>query len=49
MTGIKNIVIPFALTAEVPKSVTLKAIQETEKGSMKSFSTIDELTEDLND
>lgn len=46
---IKNKGIPFALTAEVPNSITLKAIQEAEEGDMASFSTIDELMEDLDD
>ena len=41
--------IPFPVTAEVPNALTLKAIQEAEKGEMASFSTIDALMEDLND
>ena len=41
--------IPFPVTAEVPNDLTLKAIQEAEKGEMASFSSIDALMEDLND
>ena len=41
--------IPFPVSAEIPNALTLKAIQEAEKGEMASFSTIDALIEDLND
>ena len=41
--------IPFPISAEIPNALTLKAIQEAEKGKMASFSSIDELMEDLND
>ena len=41
--------IPFPVTAEKPNSLTLKAIEEAEKGKMASFSSIDALMEDLND
>ena len=41
--------IPFPVSAEVPNALTLKAIQEAENGEMASFSSIDELMEDLND
>lgn len=46
---IKNKGIPFALTTEAPNSVTLKAIQDAENDNMESFSSIEELMEDLND
>jgi DNA-damage-inducible protein J len=46
---IRNNGIPFALSAEVPNEATLKAIKEAEAGKMASFSSIDELMEDLND
>ncbi len=41
--------IPFPVSAEMPNALTLKAIQEAEKGEMVSFSSIDALMEDLND
>ena len=41
--------IPFPVTMETPNTVTLRAIREAEKGEMASFSSIDELMEDLND
>ena len=41
--------IPFPVSAEVPNAMTLKAIQEAEKGEMASFTSIDALMEDLND
>lgn len=41
--------IPFPVSAEIPNALTLKAIQEAEKGEMASFSSIDALMEDLND
>lgn len=41
--------IPFPVSADVPNAVTLKAIRDAEKGKMASFSSIDELMEDLND
>ncbi len=34
---------------DVPNETTLKAIKEAEAGKMASFSSIDELMEDLND
>ena len=41
--------IPFPISADIPNAVTLNAIKEAEKGGMASFSSIDELMEDLND
>ncbi len=41
--------IPFPVSTESPNAVTLRAIEEAEKGKMTSFSSIDELMEDLND
>ena len=41
--------IPFPLSADVPNDITLQAIRDAEKGKMASFSSIDELMEDLND
>lgn len=41
--------IPFPISADSPNSTTIKAIKEAEKGKMASFSSIDELMEDLND
>ena len=41
--------IPFAVSADVPYEITLQAIKEAESGGMASFSSIDELMEDLND
>ena len=41
--------IPFPISADIPNAVTLNAIKEAEKGEMASFSSIDELMEDLND
>ena len=40
--------IPFPLSADIPNEVTLKAIKEAEQGEMASFTSIDELMEDLN-
>lgn len=41
--------IPFPISADIPNAVKLNAIKEAEKGEMASFSSIDELMEDLND
>ena len=41
--------IPFSLSADVPNAVTLQAIKDAEEGKMASFSSIEELMEDLND
>ncbi len=41
--------IPFPVSADTPNKVTVQAIKEAEKGEMASFSSIDELMEDLND
>ena len=41
--------IPFPVSADVPNATTLEAIRDAEKGEMASFSSIDELMEDLND
>ena len=41
--------IPFPISADTPNKVTLQAIKEAEKGEMASFSSIDELMEDLKD
>ena len=41
--------IPFPVSADVPNATTLEAIRDAEKGKMASFSSIDELMEDLND
>ncbi len=41
--------IPFTLSAETPNEVTMRAIMAAEKGEMASFSSIDDLMEDLND
>ncbi len=41
--------IPFPISADTPNKVTLQAIKSAEKGEMASFSSIDELMEDLND
>ncbi|SCY14104.1 DNA-damage-inducible protein J [Lachnospiraceae bacterium XBB2008] len=41
--------IPFPVSAGTPNKITLQAIKEAEKGEMASFSSIDELMEDLND
>ncbi len=41
--------IPFPITADIPNKGTLLAIKAAEKGEMASFSSIDELMEDLND
>lgn len=41
--------IPFPISADIPNAVTLNAIKEAEKGGLASFSSIDELMEDLND
>ncbi len=41
--------IPFPVSADVPNKTTKKAIKAAEKGQMASFSSIDELMEDLND
>ena len=41
--------IPFTVSADIPNEVTIKAIKAAERGEMASFSSIDELMEDLND
>lgn len=41
--------IPFAISADIPNALTLKAIRDAENGEMASFSSIDALMEDLND
>lgn len=41
--------IPFNISTEIPNATTLKAIKDAEKGEMASFSSIDDLMEDLND
>ena len=41
--------LPFMVTANTPNKTTLKAIKEADKGNMATFSSIDELMEDLND
>ncbi len=41
--------IPFPISADIPNEVTMKAIKDAEKGKMASFSSIEELMEDLND
>ena len=41
--------IPFLITTDTPNTVTLNAIKEAEAGEMASFSSIDDLMEDLND
>ena len=41
--------IPFIVSTNIPNAVTINAIKEAEKGEMKSFSSIDELMENLND
>ena len=41
--------IPFNISADIPNEITLQAIREAESGGMASFSSIDELMEDLND
>lgn len=41
--------IPFNVSAEIPNEVTLQAIKDAENGEMASFSSIDELMEDLDD
>ncbi|MBQ9360711.1 MAG: type II toxin-antitoxin system RelB/DinJ family antitoxin [Lachnospiraceae bacterium] len=41
--------IPFTVSADIPNEVTIKAIKAAEQGEMASFSSIDELMEDLND
>ena len=41
--------IPFPVSADVPNATTIEAIRDAEKGKMASFSSIDELMEDLND
>ena len=41
--------IPFPVSADVPNATTLESIRDAEKGKMASFSSIDELMEDLND
>ena len=47
--GVRTNGIPFPVTAEMPNALTLKAIEEAEKGKMASLSSIDALMEDLND
>ena len=41
--------IPFPVSAEIPNDITIKAIKAAEDGQMASFSSIDDLMEDLND
>lgn len=41
--------IPFPVSADIPNEITLKAIKAAEEGEMASFSSIEELMEDLND
>ncbi len=41
--------IPFPVSADVPNAVTIKAIEDAERGQLTTFSSIDELMEDLND
>ena len=41
--------IPFPVSMDVPNEVTLRAIEDAEKGKMATFSSIDALMEDLND
>ena len=41
--------IPFTISADNPNELTLRALKEAEKGKMASFSSIDELMDDLND
>ena len=41
--------IPFNVSVDVPNEITLQAIREAENGSIASFSSIDELMEDLDD
>ena len=41
--------IPFPISADTPNAITSKAIEEAEKGEMASFSSLDDLMEDLND
>ena len=41
--------IPFNVSANTPNQTTLNAIREAEKGNMKSFSSIEDLMEDLDD
>lgn len=41
--------IPFPVSAEIPNDITIKAIKAAEEGQMASFSSIDDLMEDLND
>ena len=41
--------IPFDVTLNVPNATTLRAFKELEEGGGKSFSSLEELMEDLND
>ena len=41
--------IPFPVSADIPNDITNKAIKAAEEGQMASFSSIDDLMEDLND
>jgi DNA-damage-inducible protein J len=41
--------IPFMITAAKPNETTLNAIKQIEQNEYESFSSIDELMEDLND
>lgn len=42
--------IPFEIKGDIPNAETVKAIKETEKGKglSKSYSSVDEMMEDLN-
>ncbi len=40
---------PFMVSAETPNKTTLKAFKELEDGDYKTFSSVSELMEDLND
>ncbi len=46
---IRNNGLPFMVTADVPNKETVKAIQAANDNEMASFSSIEELMEDLND
>ncbi len=39
--------IPFPISADIPNAATIKAIKDAKKGEMASFSSIDELMENL--
>ena len=46
---IRNNGLPFMVTANIPNGTTLEAIKEADNGNMATFSSIDDLMEDLND